>query len=97
MNQSCDELLTLAINWYRDSGAAPTPFFYVSICMANSHCRLIHVDVCDQSESSITNAGLGSLTAAFRLWCAPPSLEWVSWSKAYFAGCWVSVPAARLC
>ena len=33
--------------------------------MANSHGRLIHVDMCDRSESSITNTGAFAFSRLF--------------------------------
>ena len=71
-------------------------FFHVSICMANSHSRPIHVDACDRSESSITNAGLGVRPLSDRVArssvCGAGQLV-----KGVFVSCWVSVPAAWPC
>lgn len=45
--------------------------------MANSHSRLICVNTCDHSESSITNTGLGLLPAIFR----PRGVLLALWSR----------------
>lgn len=52
MNQSRDELLTLALSRHLHSGVALPALLMLGICMANSHCRLLPVNLCDRVNHS---------------------------------------------